>query len=310
MTDGYTIAIFAVAALLPIGIIVGVVMMLISMTRREDKVMDQMERNRRAEHLAYAGALAGGLVHEIRNPLNSLNLNLQLLAEDMANAETPEQRRALKRLQVLQGEAKRLNSILEEFLDFVRGHPLTLVQTDLNKVVDEVALFMGPELKSKNIELRKSSEPMPPVYCDVNFVKQALLNLLLNAQQAMEEGRPREIILRTAPAAGEIVRIDVIDTGRGIAPENLPKIFEAFYSTRKGGTGLGLPTAQRIIEEHGGRLTVHSEVGKGSCFTITLPLDPEKHFAALAAAGKDGAQAEQAPAAPAAEPAKESAANG
>jgi signal transduction histidine kinase len=296
MSDGYTLAIIAIAALLPIGIIVGVIAMLVSMSRREDKVMDQMERNRRAEHLAYAGALAGGLVHEIRNPLNSLNLNLQLLAEDMRNAETPEQRRALKRLQVLQSEAKRLNSILEEFLDFVRGHPLTLTQVEIDKLVDEVALFLGPELASKGIELRKSFDPVPPVYCDVNFIKQALLNLMLNAQQAMEEGRPREIILRTGPAAPDMVRVDVIDTGRGIAPENLPKIFEAFYSTRKGGTGLGLPTAQRIIEEHGGRLTVHSEVGKGSCFTLTLPLDPEKALAAKDAPAPEGAPGTNAPA--------------
>ncbi len=291
MPDAYTLAIIAVAALLPIGVVVGIILMLLSMTRREEKVMDAMERNRRSEHLAYAGALAGGLVHEIRNPLNSLNLNLQLLAEEMRDAETPEQRRALKRLQVLQGEAKRLNAILEAFLDFVRGHPLTLTQTDLNKVVDEVAVFLGPELKSKNIELRKSFEPLPAVYCDVNFVKQALLNLLLNAQQAMEEGRPREVILRTARAGEDQVRVDVIDTGRGIAPENLPKIFEAFYSTRKGGTGLGLPTAQRIIEEHGGRLTVHSEVGQGSCFTITLPLDPERAFAANSTTPADASPA-------------------
>lgn len=237
------------------------------------------EKARRAEQLAFAGTLAGGLIHEIKNPLNSLNLNLQLLAEDWRHAKTPEERRALKRIQVLQGETRRLAGILDDFLGFVRGHRLTLTECDLNKVIDEVLTFLAPEMESRAIGVRTSLGPLPVLRLDSGLIKQVLLNLLLNAEQAMEEGRSREIIVRTALVDGG-VRLDLIDTGKGIPPENLPKVFEAFFSTRKGGTGLGLPTARRIIEEHGGHISVHSEVGRGSCFTIALPVRADERTAA------------------------------
>lgn len=237
---------------------------------------DVNERMRRAEQLAFAGALAGGLIHEIKNPLNSLNLNLQLLAEEWREAESPRDRRALKRILALQEETRRLADILDDFMNFVRGHSLTITECDANKLVDEVALFLRPELESEHIELRVSYDNLPAVRLDVNLIKQALLNLLLNASQAMEEGKPREIILRTA-AEEKGFRVDVIDTGRGIPEADLPRLFEAFYSTRKNGTGLGLPAARRIVEEHGGRITVHSEVGRGSCFSMHLPFNAAEH---------------------------------
>lgn len=229
---------------------------------------------RRAEQLAFAGTLAGGLVHEIKNPLNSLHLNLQLLAEEWADAESPRERRLLKRIDLLQSETRRLCGILDDFMNFVRGHKLELAESDLNRLVDEIALFVRPEMESRRIDLRISLQEVPRVPMDANLIKQVLLNLVLNASQAIDEDAPtREIILRTAAGGGE-VRADVIDTGRGIPEADLPRIFEAFYSTRQGGTGLGLPTARRIVEEHGGRLTVHSDVGRGSCFSIHLPPRP------------------------------------
>lgn len=234
-----------------------------------DRERAARERARRAEQLAYAGTLAGGLIHEIKNPLNTMSMNLQLLAEDLAKAESQEQRRALRRVNTLESETRRLAAILDDFLGFVRGHPLELAEGDVNQVVEDLVAFVSPEMASRRIEIRKSIGAPPPCRFDANLLKQVLLNLLLNAEQAMEENGPREIIVRTAAENGE-ARIDVIDTGRGIPPENLEKIFEAFFSTRKGGTGLGLPTARRIVEEHGGRLTVHSEPGKGSCFSVFL----------------------------------------
>lgn len=225
----------------------------------------------RSEQLEYALGLAGGLIHEIKNPLNSLNLNLQLLAEDFRGAETPRERRALKRIHVLQSETQRLARTLDDFLSFVRGHPLALSACDINSLVDEVLTFMQPDLEARQINWRKSYAQIPLLRLDVALMKQTLMNLLLNAEEAVAESSPKEIIVRTA-MQDDHVRLDVIDTGKGISPFDMEKIFEVFYSTRKGGTGLGLPMARRVVEEHGGKLIPHSEPGRGSCFSILLPI--------------------------------------
>jgi signal transduction histidine kinase len=232
---------------------------------------EAQEQARRAEQLAYAGTLAGSLIHEIKNPLTSLSMNLQLLEEDWRHPKTPEERRALKRIQTLLGETNRLKSILDEFLNFVREHRLRLTVCDVNRLVESVVAFITPEMEGRGIQLRTRFGLLPMTRVDENLVKQVLLNLLLNAAQAMPEGGSREIILMTA-VEDQKVRIDVTDTGRGIPKVDLEKIFQVFYTRSKGGLGLGLPTARRIIEEHGGRLTVESEPGRGSRFSVLLPI--------------------------------------
>ncbi len=236
---------------------------------------DQAKAGRTSKGLAYAGKLAGELIHEIRNPLNSLSLNLQLLAEDWQEAETPRERRALKRIKRLQSEAERLSATLDDFLGFVRGHRLNRTACDINDLVEEVLAFIRPEMEMKNIELRSSYKPLPRCRADIDLAKQALLNLLLNAEQACSDTSAREIMVRTEPA-GDRIRIDVIDTGKGIAPAEEERIFDAFFSTRKGGTGLGLPMTRRIVEEHGGEILVHSDLGRGTCFSIFLPTQAEQ----------------------------------
>jgi len=242
--------------------------------RRRARDPGEEEARRRTENLAYAGRLAGGLIHEIKNPLNTLSLNLDLLAEDWAGARTPEERRALKRIELLQSETRRLAATLEAFMGFVRGHRLELALTDVNRLVEEVVAFVEPEMKQKRISLRTAYGDARPCRLDADLTKQALLNLLLNAEHAVEDATTPEIMVRTA-AEGEGVRIDVTDTGRGIPKEDIGKIFEVFYSTRKNGAGLGLPTTRRIVEEHGGRIAVHSEPGQGTRFTIVLPARSE-----------------------------------
>ena len=238
--------------------------------RRRPKDAEAAERLRRSEHLAFAGWLAGGLIHEIKNPLNTLSLNLQLLAEDWQKAENPEERRALKRIHRLKAETERLTSILDEFMGFVRGHRLSPTDCDVNALVEEVVTFVQPEIEMKRVEIRASYGALPRCRLDINLIKQALLNLILNAEQASADTANPEIIVRTA-REDDGARIDVIDTGRGIPADEMEHIFDAFYSTRKGGTGLGLPMTRRIVEEHGGRLTVHSDPGRGTCFTMALP---------------------------------------
>lgn len=235
---------------------------------------DAEERARRNERLAYAGQLAGGLIHEIRNPLNTLSLNLQLLGEDWENPQSPRERRALKRIELLQAETRRLAGILDDFLGFVRGRPLAASECDLNVLVDDVLTFVQPELEQKKIEVRKSFQPLPKMRLDADLIKQALLNLVLNAEQAMAERPTRELMVRTRRIP-DGAQVDVIDTGKGIPPGDLERVFEAFFSTRKNGNGLGLPTTRRIVEQHGGRIEVHSDPGRGTCFTLTLPFDSE-----------------------------------
>lgn len=223
------------------------------------------------EQYTELATLAGGLAHEIKNPLSTLNLNLQLLAEDFATAESQKERRALAKIEVLQKECQRLEDILNDFLRFARASELHRQPTDLSALARDVVAFQEPGIKAAGLVLRTNlPEGLPQASLDADLIRQALLNLLLNAEQATPEGG--ELLVQTR-AAGNWVYLAVIDTGAGMSPETLSKVFRPFFSTRKGGSGLGLPTTKRIVEAHGGQLNVESAVGKGTAFTIQLPID-------------------------------------
>jgi two-component system sensor histidine kinase HydH len=229
------------------------------------------------EQYAALAELAGGFIHEIKNHLGTLGLNLELLAEDLAEPQNHRDRRALQRVQRLQTECQQLVDISNDFLRFARIRDLNLIPAGLGKVIEEMIDFFGPTARAADIDIKSYVPPdLPPVSLDVDLFKQAILNLLLNAQQAMPEGGSITFQAHHEAApepaqAGRIV-LSIIDTGKGIAPEALAKIFEPFFSTRQGGTGLGLPTTRKIIEAHHGALEVQSEVGKGTKFTIQLPV--------------------------------------
>jgi D-alanine transaminase len=220
-------------------------------------------------HYAELAELAGGFIHEIKNHLSTLNLNLQLLSEEFEGPQSPRERKALERVERLRGECARLVDVANDFLRFARLKTLERQPADLAAVVDDMVSFFAPTAMKDRIEV-KSYVPagLPEVPLDVPLFKQALLNLLLNAQQAMPEGG--EITLQGAAENGEVV-LHVIDTGRGMSEETLRKAFKPFYSTRPGGTGLGLPTAKKIIEAHGGSMAVESAPRRGTRFTIRLP---------------------------------------
>lgn len=228
------------------------------------------EKSRRlVEQTAEMALLAGGLAHEIKNPLSTIQLNLGLLAEDFENTDSPRDQRSLKKIRIVEGECQRLNDILEDFLRFVRVQDLRLALADLNGLVSEMIEFIAPEAATRGIELVPYLHSgLPPVLLDRELFKQALLNLLINAQQAMPSGG--QIVLQTRPVGAE-VELAVIDTGDGMSAETRAKIFQPFYSTKRNGSGLGLPAAKRIIEHHHGRITVQSELGRGTQFTIALP---------------------------------------
>lgn len=214
--------------------------------------------------------LAGGLAHEIKNPLSTIRLNMELLAEDLGEAQTPVQRRAAKRIDIVRRECQRLQSLLDDFLNFAKVRRLHLEPSDLNHEINDVLDFFAPEAKEAGVEIvRYLDADLPRVMIDREAFRQALLNLIINAKQAMSDGG--QLIVRTA-AKGDTVALYLIDTGCGMDEHTASRMFEAFFSTKPGGSGLGLPTTQKIIAALGGRISVQSELGRGTQFTIELPV--------------------------------------
>lgn len=242
---------------------------LLLIRRAERRTRRSERRARESEHLAHLGSLTAGLAHELRNPLSTLNLNLQLLKEDLDRPGRPADARLLRKLDTIEQEAKRLEEILNDFLKLAGKHDVKLKVQPINPALEEAVAFYRERLERSGVTVRTSfADALPPVALDASLMNQALLNLILNAEAAMPEGG--ELMIRTEPVKRG-VRIHVTDTGVGIPPEVLDKIFRPYYSTRKGGTGLGLSTVRRIVREHDGTLEVHSEPGRGTRFTVDLP---------------------------------------
>lgn len=213
--------------------------------------------------------LAGGFIHEIKNHLGTLSLNLQLLAEDFENPETQRERRALDRVTRLHGECQKLVELSNDFLRFARIQELHVEPTPLDAVVVRMIDFLAPTARQKNIEINWFPAPdLPMVNIDRDLFEQCLLNLMLNAEQAMPEGGTLTLM---GSREGNFVCLDVIDTGCGIPAEQLPKLFRPFYTTKANGNGLGLATTRKIVLAHGGSIDVQSEPGRGTKFTIRLP---------------------------------------
>jgi two-component system, NtrC family, sensor histidine kinase HydH len=239
---------------------------------REDGSEVADDNRRLREQYAEIAQLAGGLAHEIRNPLSTMCLNLDLLAEDFQEPETPRERRILQKIDRIRRETQRLQSLLEDFLRFARVQELRLEPADLNAVVDDLRDFCEPQAATQGIVIRTHyADDLPPVLLDVDLFKQALLNLILNAEHALPDGG--ELILTTRHEGGWNV-LEVTDTGCGMTEEVRSHVFGAFYSTRPGGSGLGLPTTRKIVEAHGGTIDVQSVPGKGSQFTVRLRSAP------------------------------------
>jgi len=234
------------------------------------RFLREAKRQREEEQAALMSTLAGGLAHEVRNPLSTISMNLQLLREEWSVPITEREQRSRKRIDVLLREVKRLEEVVHEFLAFSAGHKLTLTPVQLQELLGELLDSLAPQAERSNIRLRRTfSGSLPRVDADVGLLRSAILNLLVNAHQAMPRGG--EIEVATAADEKE-VRVVVRDTGEGIEPEHLDKIFNLYFSTKPGGTGLGLPMAKRIIEEHSGSIDVRSRRGEGTSFILHLPL--------------------------------------
>lgn len=233
--------------------------------------MTQESRKERArtEHMAQLGGLLAGFAHEIRNPLSTIGLNLQLVKEDYADAETSRGRRTHKRLTVVESEVKRLQAIVEEFLGFVRTPLPKRRMVDVNTLLQGLVELSEPELREAGVTLKFFPSPATgPAEIDPDQIRAVVVNLLRNAGEACEEG---DEVLVSTRRKGDQVIVQVTDTGAGMELEVTERAFQPYYSTKKGGTGLGLALARRIAEEHDGSLELSSDVGKGTQLTLRLP---------------------------------------
>lgn len=229
--------------------------------------MDERERLL-AQHNEIA-VLAGGLAHEIRNPLSTIRMNLDLLAEELHAVDEPGRKRMLLKIERIQSETRHLEDVLEAFLQFARAGELELADEDLSDLVAEFVRFYQPEAERLGIEISPHlSADLPQVRVDRSLVRQVLMNLALNAQQAMPDGGTLEL---QTYVSGPDVCLDVIDTGCGINEAARGRMFQAFFSTKSSGSGLGLPTVRKIMEAHSGRITCESEPGRGSRFSLCFP---------------------------------------
>lgn len=222
--------------------------------------------------------LAGSLAHEIKNPLSVIKLNMELMAEDFEDETSPAARRAKKKIDTIQKQCDRLENLLNDFLRFTRLSQLELSPGDLNEQVDQVLDFFDPQTHQLKIEVIRYLDPdLPNIRIDKNSIHAALMNLVKNAIEAMPDGG--QLLVRTRLTKNGVA-LDLIDNGCGMDDDALLNMFNAFYSNKDQGSGLGLPTAKRIIEAHGGWISVQSDVGRGTQFTLEFPapmrIEPDK----------------------------------
>ncbi|MCA9298321.1 MAG: hypothetical protein KDA28_04605, partial [Phycisphaerales bacterium] len=239
------------------GVVVSIVVGRWIVRRGVSRLRAAERRARVAERMAEVGAMTRGLAHEIKNPLSTIGLNTQLLGEliDEASLDDEDRARASRRVQALSKEVERLRDVLTDFLEYAGEVRLVARRVDLNEVASEIADFYMPQASKEGVRLRPDLAPGTlQAELDVALVKQAALNLLLNATQAMhgQTDRTRELIIRTR-RDGDQVQLHVIDTGPGMDDETVERLFTPYFTTKKGGSGLGLPTARRLVDAHGGR---------------------------------------------------------
>ena len=240
--------------------------------------MNRETRLRRSESLASMTTMAAGIAHEIKNPLAAMKIHLQLLRKAFSSKGSLTGEDADRYLSVLDEEIDHLNTIAVDFLFAVRPMDIELILGSINDVIDDLVVFLLPEAEEKGIEVRTDLEKfLPRVELDPRYMRQSLLNIVENAFSAMPGGGTLSI---STKLTGDYVTLTIRDTGTGIDPEHLEKIFEPYFTTKASGTGLGLTVVYKVIKEHKGDIFVSSEPGKGTLFTIKLPV-PQSQRKAL-----------------------------
>ena len=244
---------------------------MVEQLRESREEIERLHRTQmsRAEHLATLGELATGLAHEIRNPLAGIAGVIEIVGRDLP-ATSP----ARPVVKDVRQEIARINQIVTDLLRTARPHPPRVRKSDLNTTVEHAVMLGRQQALAKSVAIELKKDPaLPEVDHDSDQIHQVLLNLLLNALQAIDQDGKIAVTIRQQ---GKTAVIEVVDNGRGIAPEHLPNIFRPFYTTEGEGTGLGLSLARRIVEEHHGRIDVASSVGKGTTFAVVLPVQGQQ----------------------------------
>jgi len=244
-------------------------------------VLRMLNRTRRleaeaqmADRLAYVGTLAGGLAHEIRNPLNAMNMNVQMLQEELEDVpeESDRKQEYIDLLEINRREIMRLERLVSDFLAYARPQQLRTEPLDPTVLVNEVADFLEAEFRRRGVTLvRRVAAGLPRFAADPGQLKQALINVMINAADAVTE-QQGQVEISAFRDGEDRLTLAVADNGGGIPPQEAERIFQIFHSTKKGGTGLGLAISQRIVETHGGTITAGASESGGALFTITLPL--------------------------------------
>ena len=230
------------------------------------------QRVRVAEKLAALHTLSAGVAHELRNPLSAMDLNLHLLQEELQD-QGPLTSRTAHYVQVLNAECRRLSAILDNFMKFARPSSLSAHDVDVHRIIEHIAALMQLEAQEHKIHLEHTIEDdLPPVLGDETQISQALVNVVVNAFHAMAGGGRCHIAAATCVSEGtRWVELSVRDTGVGIPEEALPRLFDPFYTTKTSGSGLGLAIAYRIMQDHGGGISVSSVPGSGTAVTLRFP---------------------------------------
>ena len=216
--------------------------------------------------------LAGSLAHEIKNPLSVIRLNIELLAEDMEGVDAPKVRQWRERVATVNNQCQRMERLLNDFLSFARLRNLELKTGNLNDQIRQVLEWFTPKAQQQNVEIKRYLDSdLPMIRMESQTMQAALVNLVKNALEAMPDGGVLTARTRITRLG---VALDLIDTGVGMSHKTLLNMFKTFYTNKYGGSGLGLPTAKRIIEAHGGRINVQSSEGRGTQFTLEFPTPP------------------------------------
>jgi signal transduction histidine kinase len=235
--------------------------------RHRASLEEQLER---VERSAMVGRLASGIAHEIRNPLNFINLSIDHLQASFAPKEETSRAPFTHILTTIKDELARLNRLVSDFLSYGRPAKLKLREVDARGLIEEVRDLVMAKANEQGVRIAIAGPDRSDtrITADAEQIKTCFSNLMINAVQAMTSGGELQVIMRSANGR---LDIEFADTGSGILPENLSQIFEPYFSTKETGIGLGLPLTKKILEEHGGQIVVTSEVGNGTTFRVTLP---------------------------------------
>ena len=229
-----------------------------------------MEERIESERIDSIVRLAAGVAHELGNPLNSLTIHLQLIERKLMKlGEQPDATKLADSLQVCQGEVERLDGIITHFLEAVRPQKPELNELDLLKLVEEVLRVQEAELSDRKLDVKvEVSDDLPTILGDSNQIKQVFFNLIKNAMEAMQPSGSLRILARRDD---DYVYLQLVDTGSGISEEDLSKVFQAYYTTKKGGYGLGMMIVEGIMRVHGGHINIESRKEAGTAITLQFP---------------------------------------